>query len=147
MIAVVIIGAIVAIIIARYTHAVNLGRVGAAETQVSQIGAALDAYRSDHGSYPSGSGWTSVVPALFGGTSNQYMNVTPTDAAGSGYDYYRPFPEEGGYAICSRTTFNGGDLNHLRVYQDAGVPNPSVMAGPGAYKICYSPASGVFAWW
>lgn len=133
MIVIAIIGLIAALVINRYTHALQVGQAGGTEMELKQIATALDVYNTDKSSYPASG---TVAPALFGGAGNQYMGNTPTDG-GASYTYTAP-TGGGDYTVCSGRSVDGSAVPSLKT-----TAGGATVAGT-AYNVCYSPTYGEY---
>lgn len=135
MIVVAIIGLLATLVINRYTHGLKLGQAAAAQAQVQEIAKAIAMYRVDKLAIPSGS---TINPAIFGGTPNQYMSATPLDR-GMGYNYFPGWNNEV-YLIEGTSNYDGSSIPGLRDI------NGSVPVPGSTYVMAYTPARGVFVW-
>lgn len=130
MIVIAIIGFIAAVVVNRYTHALDVGKVSAVEMTNKQIATALDAYNVDKGSYPASA---NVTPTLFGGTGNQYMGSTPLDGAAN-YVYTLNGTD---YNVCSGSTHDKSAEGGLKDFSTGAAPTSNEY-------ICYSPSMGMY---
>ena len=137
MVVLAIICAIAGLVINHYVHAMDTGDSAAAQLELAQVVAAMDAYRGDKGVYPNGSG-TAITASVFGGSGNQYMNSMPTD---KGQNYYL-FSGWGGadYMIMDGAYYDGAVLQNLKTMSNGTTPVPGTT-----YSIRYTPRDGMFA--
>jgi len=122
----VILGILAALVLPKFTGRTEQARITAAQTQISTLGTALDAFEVDNGSYPRGSdGLQYLVVAPSGATSwrGPYLKSDiPLDPWGHPYIYEYP----------GKNNQSGYDLRSMGPDGQAGtaddIVNPSISS-------------------
>ncbi|MBU2591905.1 type II secretion system GspH family protein [Patescibacteria group bacterium] len=100
LVAITIVVTLSAIGIVSYRSANQKGRDGKRKSDINQVRAALEMYRSDEGLYPIGSDWTAMLSTLGSG----YINNVPLDPrfSSDGWVYYYSSSDGYTYVVCAR---------------------------------------------
>jgi general secretion pathway protein G len=103
LVVITIIALLSTVAVVSYRSAQTKARDNKRKSDLEQVRAALEMYRSDEGIYPAGN-WSAMTGLLTG-----YMNNIPTDPRG--YSYYYTRPTETSYQICAyfENEGNGAD--------------------------------------
>lgn len=86
-----------------YQAAQKKGRDSKRKSDLEQVRAALEMYRSDYGSYPVGD-WDSMITSL---RDENYLSSSPEDP--KGYFYYYNSSDGYTYRLCAYLETGGGD--------------------------------------
>lgn len=105
MISVVIIITLSTIAIVYYQSAQKKARDNKRKSDLEQIRAALEMYRSENGSYPSGGGWSNMVSEL----QPDFMKEAPEDPRSDSYEYYYSSATGDSYSLCAYFETGGSD--------------------------------------
>jgi len=91
--------------IVSYRGAQKKSRDAKRKADLEQVRSALEMYRSDKGSYPSGD-WSDMISSL---RADNYLRTEPTDPK-EGYNYYYNRPNDYTYNLCAylETETGGG---------------------------------------
>lgn len=87
-----------------YSQAGKKARDNKRMADLEQVRSALEMYRSDNGSYPTG-GWNTMISALIDGG---YLGEPPSDPKGYAY-YYNYDSVTGSYELCAYLETGGSD--------------------------------------
>lgn len=99
MVAVTIVILLSAVGITSYRAANQKGRDGKRKSDINQIRSALEMYRSDVGTYPTGVNWDSMISTL---STGNYISTIPQDPRSTdGYAYYYSSATGYTYTICA----------------------------------------------
>jgi prepilin-type N-terminal cleavage/methylation domain-containing protein len=142
MVVVAIIALIASIVIPNYVHARAQASVVDSIANMKQIAVALESYYADNQCYPGSSGCAAsgatVTPSLFGGSPNNYLNITPVNDMGRQlYEYSDLKTDPDSYRIDDPARYDPSLLNNL--VQADGTP----CAGSCTF-LHYSPTSGTY---
>lgn len=103
LVAATIIGVIAAAGLVSYTSANRSARNAKRQSDLEQVRAALELYRSENPTYPSGNNWSSMITALTNGDflSNSQNIEDPRDAPYNQYRYRTSGTSCSGYDVCA----------------------------------------------
>jgi type II secretion system protein G len=118
MVVVAIIALIASIVIPNYVHARAQASVVDSIANMKQIAVALESYYADNQCYPGSSGCAAsgatVNPNLFGGSPNNYLNITPVNDMGrQPYNYSDLRTDPDSYRIDDPAKYDPSLLNNL----------------------------------
>jgi general secretion pathway protein G len=142
MVVVAIVALIASIVIPNYVHARAQASVASSIANMKQIATALELYYADNQCYPGasvcGTSGATVTPSLFGGSPNNYLNITPVNDSGrQQYTYVDLGTNPDSYRIDDPAKYDASLLNNL--VQTDGSP-----CGGSCTFLHYTPTAGMY---